>query len=147
TSPLGSCHYSMEFPLDDLLLGTDNFNKVHAPGNGPFDDSSILREQTCFWLVRKLGLPWLYRRYVAMYVNGSRRGQLMEDSQVPGSEVIDEHFPDDVSAVERSEEHTSELQSPYDLVCRLLLEKKKTTMIFIISTQKAARRYNAPAAS
>src|SRR5207248_5293064 len=25
----------------------------------------------------------------------------------------------------RSEEHTSELQSPYDLVCRLLLEKEK----------------------
>src|SRR5207248_10819741 len=25
---------------------------------------------------------------------------------------------------QRSEEHTSELQSPYDLVCRLLLEKK-----------------------
>src|SRR5207248_9406997 len=25
----------------------------------------------------------------------------------------------------RSEEHTSELQSPYELVCRLLLEKKK----------------------
>src|SRR5207248_11195543 len=30
-----------------------------------------------------------------------------------------------VSARRRSEEHTSELQSPYDLVCRLLLEKKK----------------------
>src|SRR5437867_9461726 len=28
----------------------------------------------------------------------------------------------------RSEEHTSELQSPYDLVCRLLLEKKKNTV-------------------
>src|SRR5690348_17898394 len=27
----------------------------------------------------------------------------------------------------RSEEHTSELQSPVHLVCRLLLEKKKTT--------------------
>src|SRR2546426_5899636 len=27
---------------------------------------------------------------------------------------------------ERSEEHTSELQSPCNLVCRLLLEKKKT---------------------
>src|SRR5256885_12299025 len=27
----------------------------------------------------------------------------------------------------RSEEHTSELQSPCNLVCRLLLEKKKTT--------------------
>src|SRR5437867_8867995 len=29
----------------------------------------------------------------------------------------------------RSEEHTSELQSPYDLVCRLLLEKKNQTAI------------------
>src|SRR5699024_11789301 len=27
----------------------------------------------------------------------------------------------------RSEEHTSELQSRFDLVCRLLLEKKKTS--------------------
>src|SRR5256885_9393408 len=30
-----------------------------------------------------------------------------------------------VVAAERSEEHTSELQSPCNLVCRLLLEKKK----------------------
>src|SRR5207248_10555843 len=30
-----------------------------------------------------------------------------------------------LSLPSRSEEHTSELQSPYDLVCRLLLEKKK----------------------
>src|SRR5699024_11669085 len=29
------------------------------------------------------------------------------------------------SPVQRSEEHTSELQSRFDLVCRLLLEKKK----------------------
>src|SRR5438876_3254037 len=29
----------------------------------------------------------------------------------------------------RSEEHTSELQSPVHLVCRLLLEKKKTPMV------------------
>src|SRR5256885_5620220 len=31
----------------------------------------------------------------------------------------------------RSEEHTSELQSPCNLVCRLLLEKKKTENIYI----------------
>src|SRR5437867_4390412 len=31
---------------------------------------------------------------------------------------------DRFAMIERSEEHTSELQSPYDLVCRLLLEKK-----------------------
>src|SRR5437868_9248280 len=30
---------------------------------------------------------------------------------------------------ERSEEHTSELQSRFDLVCRLLLEKKKKNKI------------------
>src|SRR5256885_2620912 len=29
----------------------------------------------------------------------------------------------------RSEEHTSELQSPCNLVCRLLLEKKKTIIL------------------
>src|SRR5256885_11486273 len=32
----------------------------------------------------------------------------------------------------RSEEHTSELQSPCNLVCRLLLEKKKNKYIKII---------------
>src|SRR5258708_29691144 len=31
----------------------------------------------------------------------------------------------------RSEEHTSELQSPDHLVCRLLLEKKKNTLCYI----------------
>src|SRR5947208_12569770 len=35
---------------------------------------------------------------------------------------------DRVSAPLRSEEHTSELQSPDHLVCRLLLEKKKNSM-------------------
>src|SRR5256885_10022168 len=33
----------------------------------------------------------------------------------------------------RSEEHTSELQSPCNLVCRLLLEKKKTVVNHITS--------------
>src|SRR5256885_7040116 len=36
--------------------------------------------------------------------------------------------PDSDSQIDvRSEEHTSELQSPCNLVCRLLLEKKKNT--------------------
>src|SRR5699024_12302424 len=33
----------------------------------------------------------------------------------------------DYKDADRSEEHTSELQSRFDLVCRLLLEKKKKT--------------------
>src|SRR2546427_6664346 len=40
------------------------------------------------------------------------------------------------SGAQRSEEHTSELQSQSNLVCRLLLEKKKTQR----TTERAARR-------
>src|SRR2546430_9921269 len=40
---------------------------------------------------------------------------------------------------ERSEEHTSELQSQSNLVCRLLLEKKKTHQV-------SSHMYNQPAA-
>src|SRR2546426_3679390 len=36
-------------------------------------------------------------------------------------------------AAERSEEHTSELQSPCNLVCRLLLEKKKKSKLKMYS--------------
>src|SRR5256885_12415053 len=39
-----------------------------------------------------------------------------------------EHRPAAVKDDIRSEEHTSELQSPCNLVCRLLLEKKKKTI-------------------
>src|SRR5438552_14946104 len=42
------------------------------------------------------------------------------------------------SPISRSEEHTSELQSPDHLVCRLLLEKKNN-----IYTSHAARQHNA----
>src|SRR5256885_13614878 len=35
------------------------------------------------------------------------------------------YFRRDLAVLDRSEEHTSELQSPCNLVCRLLLEKKK----------------------
>src|SRR5690349_25040442 len=35
--------------------------------------------------------------------------------------------------LDRSEEHTSELQSRRDLVCRLLLEKKKTQLEIILA--------------
>src|SRR5207248_10121585 len=44
-------------------------------------------------------------------------------NDVDGFHVKPEHIADAIE--NRSEEHTSELQSPYDLVCRLLLEKKK----------------------
>src|SRR5256885_7799522 len=49
-------------------------------------------------------------------------------------------------AEHRSEEHTSELQSPCNLVCRLLLEKKKKNPlceIQLVTTQTYTRDYEA----
>src|SRR5256885_3100970 len=40
----------------------------------------------------------------------------------------------------RSEEHTSELQSPCNLVCRLLLEKKKTKTVSDYGSFAVVRR-------
>src|SRR5256886_7360395 len=42
--------------------------------------------------------------------------------------------PSHMVLMKRSEEHTSELQSQSNLVCRLLLEKKKTTIVYYDST-------------
>src|SRR5258708_18722070 len=49
----------------------------------------------------------------------SERSRLRSGSRSPSSPVPPRR------RTERSEEHTSELQSPDHLVCRLLLEKKK----------------------
>src|SRR2546428_5235230 len=47
-----------------------------------------------------------------------RKDELLPRANAVGSELVHRHQL-------RSEEHTSELQSRSDLVCRLLLEKKK----------------------
>src|SRR2546426_8170184 len=46
------------------------------------------------------------------------------------------------SASGRSEEHTSELQSPCNLVCRLLLEKKKKKSKIQSTAKHRHKRYN-----
>jgi hypothetical protein len=95
-TPVGNlCTYDLTFNDDDMLLGTTSFNKLHVPGNDPGDDLSLQREQLANTLLRALGVPWLNRRYVAVYVNGGLRGTLMEDAQVPGSDIVKEHWPND----------------------------------------------------
>src|SRR2546426_5430340 len=56
-----------------------------------------------------------------------RRHPGVEEIGAEGDEVacVREVVPGHRGRTERSEEHTSELQSPCNLVCRLLLEKKK----------------------
>ncbi len=95
-TPYGNlCHYKWIFPDDDAFLGATSFNKIHQPGNGAGDDASLQREQCANSFLRALGVPWLNRRYVAVYVNGNRRGTLMEDAQCPDGDDVKEHWPND----------------------------------------------------
>src|SRR5207249_3179957 len=59
-------------------------------------------------------IAWGVMRLLEVFVEAARSKPL-PSGRLSGSEV----------AGARSEEHTSELQSRFDLVCRLLLEKKK----------------------
>src|SRR6266536_6637069 len=49
-----------------------------------------------------------------------------------------------LTCLRRSEEHTSEFQSRVDLVCRLLLAKKKATNPSSVSSAKTPRRSDGP---
>src|SRR5256885_10239420 len=51
------------------------------------------------------------------------QGQLLKPEEF--ADIVVRLNPDGSTVRLRSEEHTSELQSPCNLVCRLLLEKKK----------------------
>src|SRR5436190_17856707 len=61
--------------------------------------------------------------------DGDRAGCEPDFTRSRGGERLPERSPG--PRPDRSEEHTSELQSHSDLVCRLLLEKKKKTKIYL----------------
>src|SRR2546430_17630506 len=54
---------------------------------------------------------------------------MLEQKEILRTEMFDRPIQRVVVQQNRSEEHTSELQSQSNLVCRLLLEKKKNTII------------------
>src|SRR2546426_8843067 len=62
-------------------------------------------------------LPWTRRSH-------RLRGSLSPSAADPDHGAAETSRGEKVQTVPRSEEHTSELQSPCNLVCRLLLEKK-----------------------
>src|SRR2546426_4825937 len=61
-------------------------------------------------------------------------GDNCELFRLPGRHIFRGNVEDPVRERYRSEEHTSELQSPCNVVCRLLLEKKKKRI-------RTSRRY------
>src|SRR2546427_5087218 len=78
----------------------------------------------------------LFRSFVPLQLvpqsgaGGGRRDRGHRSHEPGGGARAGRRAPEEISGEEdRSEEHTSELQSQSNLVCRLLLEKKKKTKI------------------
>src|SRR5207237_10746053 len=66
--------------------------------------------------------------YTTLFRSPALRTTLLSQVLRPGAEICMWRTPEGAATVAgamRSEEHTSELQSHLNLVCRLLLEKKK----------------------
>src|SRR2546426_4608947 len=62
---------------------------------------------------------------VTLVARGEHLAAIRRDGLRLRSAVEGEYVVRPAAVEDRSEEHTSELQSPCNLVCRLLLEKKK----------------------
>lgn len=92
-SPLGNwCNYALFMPDDDRLLGVTDF-RIFYPGNDA-DDETAQREQFGLWLCEQLGLPFNHHRYVHFFVNGQRRGTILEDAQTPDPDLMASFFPE-----------------------------------------------------
>ncbi|MBN2507232.1 MAG: lamin tail domain-containing protein [Verrucomicrobia bacterium] len=92
-SPLGNwCNYALFMPGDDRLLGRTDF-RIYYPGNDA-DDQTAQREQFGLWLCEQLGLPSNHQRYIHFFVNGVRRGIILEDAQTPDPDLLDQVFGD-----------------------------------------------------
>lgn len=92
--PTGNnCDYDCNVPDDDRFLGETDFILA---GPGTFgDDTSFVREQIAWWTARSLGLPSIHRRFCRVFVNGTQRQVVFEDTQQPGGAWISEYWPND----------------------------------------------------
>src|SRR5256885_12025835 len=70
------------------------------------------------------------------YTTLFRSAQVAEDGDDHGHPGAPQALGEE-AAIGRSEEHTSELQSPCNLVCRLLLEKKNELQLHFVRLQEA----------
>src|SRR5256885_5392952 len=82
--------------------------------------------------------------YTTLFRSGRVRASLSVLPEDPKHMWKGEPYPHVLGIFGRSEEHTSELQSPCNLVCRLLLEKKKTGFHCLSSCVRIALLHTTP---
>src|SRR5690606_40120412 len=105
-----------------------NFSTIRRPPTSPlFPYTTLFRSRDSLRPRRLLDRRQLEVRADPVAVRGQEGHQDGAGRENPGRDekprvVVAERLP---RLRERSEEHTSELQSRENLVCRLLLEKKK----------------------
>src|SRR5258708_29205736 len=86
--------------------------------------------------------------YTTLFRSRQPEGVLQHDrGSFLGRELSDQRAGGLAGRARRSEEHTSELQSPDHLVCRLLLEKKKRRRAMNMGTASDENERLGPCAS
>src|SRR5437763_3054941 len=87
--------------------------------------TSTLRTSPSLRTRRGEGMPWTTSWLIDVHRVAGKSYRPLNDGRAPGCE----RMKSSAARSSRSEEHTSELQSPMYLVCRLLLEKKKKEQV------------------
>src|SRR5690348_11871863 len=116
-----------------MMVSFRNFQRIHLVGIGGIGMSGIAevlltlgysvsgsdtKPSTLTERLQNLGAT-VFEGHKAVNVEGAHVVVTSSAVKADNPEVVEAHKR------KRSEEHTSELQSPVHLVCRLLLEKKK----------------------
>src|SRR5207249_6633995 len=123
---------SMKSAMNDRRLFTDVFHDVDLAAVGPMDSIEVVTQHPkCrpnSLPVRDLNSRLKPSVRLAELILGEQScGSVVANYLVRPGEIFLERLDYEQATIEmgvfRSEEHTSELQSRFDLVCRLLLEK------------------------
>src|SRR5438132_4402827 len=114
-----------------LFIENNGVTQIYVPTNGYFTERTerqlreLLKSRTLHRFVCELSLDGMPEYHNRFRGNPKSFAKAMETYQMLAA--LQKEEPQASDTFPRSEEHTSELQSHSDLVCRLLLEKKKKT--------------------
>src|SRR5207249_5342057 len=131
-----------------IFAGSLTFSLAASAQKAMPSDEQLLRTYNANREISLVGTVVKYESNAAVPPIGAhltiQTGSGQTDVHVGNAKVLEaghlELHPGDNVRIVRSEEHTSELQSRFDLVCRLLLEKKKKKKKY--KQHKQNKKYN-----